>query len=148
MSARDRLYDTRVEEVQDFVFDERVVRVFPDMINRSVPGYALIVPIVAMLARRYAQDNSKLYDLGCSLGASALAMSQAVEANNVRIVAIDNERHRATYVGPISSYYEFVVPPSERLDDEQWQSRLSRHQAPPRPAWTKSFQPPAVVRQP
>jgi len=90
MSARDRLYDTRVEEVQDFVFDERVVRVFPDMINRSVPGYALIVPIIAMLARRYAQDNSKLYDLGCSLGAGALAMSQAVEANNVRIVAIDN----------------------------------------------------------
>ena len=90
MSARDRLYDTQVEEVQDFVFDERVVRVFPDMINRSVPGYALIVPTIGMLARRYAQDNSKLYDLGCSLGAGALAMSQAVRADNVRIVAVDN----------------------------------------------------------
>ena len=38
MSARDRLFNSLVEEVQDFVFDERVVRVFPDMINRSVPG--------------------------------------------------------------------------------------------------------------
>ena len=90
MSARDRLYDTQREEAQDFVFDERVVRVFPDMIRRSVPGYALIVPIIGMLARRYAQDNSRLYDLGCSLGAGALAMSQAVRAENVRIVAVDN----------------------------------------------------------
>jgi len=90
MTARDRLYDAPVEEVQDFIFDERVVRVFPDMINRSVPGYALIVPITGMLARRYAQDDSRLYDLGCSLGASALAMSRAVRAENVRIVAVDN----------------------------------------------------------
>jgi len=90
MNAKDRLYDAQVEAVQDFVFDERVVRVFPDMINRSVPGYALIIPIIGLLARRYAQDNSTLYDLGCSLGAGALAMSQAVRAENVRIVAVDN----------------------------------------------------------
>jgi len=90
MSARDRLFDSLVEEVQDFVFDERVVRVFPDMINRSVPGYGLIVPMIGLLARRYAMDNSTLYDLGCSLGAAAVAMSQAVRAENARIVAVDN----------------------------------------------------------
>jgi tRNA (cmo5U34)-methyltransferase len=90
MSARDRLFNSLVEEAQDFVFDERVVRVFPDMINRSVPGYGLIVPLIGLLARRYAQDNSTLYDLGCSLGACALAMSQAVRAANARIVAVDN----------------------------------------------------------
>jgi len=90
MSARDKLFDSLVEEVHDFVFDERVVRVFPDMINRSVPGYGLIVPMIGLLARRYARDNSTLYDLGCSLGAAALAMSQAVRARNSRIVAVDN----------------------------------------------------------
>jgi len=90
MSARDRLFDSLVEEVKDFVFDERVVRVFPDMINRSVPGYGLIVPMIGLLARRYAVDNSTLYDLGCSLGAAAVAMSQAVRSENARIVAVDN----------------------------------------------------------
>jgi len=90
MSARDRLFDSLVEEVKDFVFDERVVRVFPDMINRSVPGYGLIVPMIGLLARRYAVDNSTLYDLGCSLGAAAVAMSQAVRFQNARIVAVDN----------------------------------------------------------
>ena len=90
MSGKDELYTATVCDVQDFVFDERVVRVFPDMIHRSVPGYGLIVPMAGLLARRYARDNSTLYDLGCSLGAVALAMSQAVRASNARIIAVDN----------------------------------------------------------
>lgn len=90
MSDKDKLYQTSAEAVRDFVFDDRVVRVFPDMIDRSVPGYGLIVPMMGLLARRYAQDDSVLYDLGCSLGAVALAMSQSVSAKNARIVAVDN----------------------------------------------------------
>jgi len=90
MSGKDRLYESLVDQASDFVFDERVVRVFPDMINRSVPGYGLIVPMVGLLARRYAQNDSSLYDLGCSLGAVALAMSQAVRARNTRIIAVDS----------------------------------------------------------
>ena len=89
MTERDRLFTAASDEGQDFAFDERVVRVFPDMINRSVPGYALIVPLMALLARRYAQDGSHLYDLGCSLGAVALAMGGAVRAENARIIAVD-----------------------------------------------------------
>jgi len=90
MSTRDRLYASPAEKPEEFVFDERVVRVFSDMINRSIPGYSLVVQLTGLLARRYAQDDSELYDIGCSLGASALAMQQAVRARNVRIVAVDN----------------------------------------------------------
>lgn len=89
-SGKDRLFDTPEGAPGDFVFDARVVRVFPDMINRSVPGYAQIVGMMGLLARRYARDGSQLYDLGCSLGAVALAMSQAVRARRVEIVAVDN----------------------------------------------------------
>jgi tRNA (cmo5U34)-methyltransferase len=73
-----------------FRFDEQVVKVFPDMIARSVPGYELIVPLIGLLARRYAQADSRIYDLGCSLGAASLAMSQAVRAKAVEIIAVDN----------------------------------------------------------
>jgi tRNA (cmo5U34)-methyltransferase len=73
-----------------FRFDEQVVRVFPDMIARSVPGYELVVPMIGMLARRYAQPDSQIYDLGCSLGAASLAMSLAVRASGTRIIAVDN----------------------------------------------------------
>ena len=81
---RDKLYSDGGEAAGSFVFDERVVRVFPDMIARSVPGYALVVPMTGMLARRYAQENTTLYDLGCSLGASTLAMRAAVRARRTR----------------------------------------------------------------
>jgi tRNA (cmo5U34)-methyltransferase len=90
MQDKDRIFLSEFDMPGDFVFDERVVRVFPDMIGRSVPGYGLIVPMTAMLARRYAQDASVLYDLGCSLGAVSLAMRCAVTARDVRIVAVDS----------------------------------------------------------
>ena len=90
MNDRDRLFESPVETVEAFVFDDRVARVFPDMVRRSVPGYGLIVPVVGMLAGRYAKDGSRLYDLGCSLGAVALAMGRAVRARNAEIIAVDN----------------------------------------------------------
>jgi len=90
MNQKDQLFQERITAAGDFVFDEQVVRVFPDMINRSVPGYGLVVPMIGLLARRFAQDGSNLYDLGCSLGAVSLAMGRAVRAQNVKIVAVDN----------------------------------------------------------
>lgn len=90
MSDKDRLFDAPAGEPGDFVFDERVVQVFPDMINRSVPGYAQVVAMLGLLSGRYAQNGSRLYDLGCSLGAVALSMSQAVRARGAEIIAVDN----------------------------------------------------------
>jgi len=90
MKGKDSLFENTITEPCDFVFDKRVVGVFPDMINRSIPGYGTIVPMIGMLARRYARPNSHLYDLGCSLGAVTLAMRNAVAVEGARIVAVDN----------------------------------------------------------
>ena len=69
----DNLFTKSRATSSGFRFDEQVVKVFPDMITRSVPGYELVVPMIGMLARRYAQPGSRIYDLGCSLGAATLA---------------------------------------------------------------------------
>jgi tRNA (cmo5U34)-methyltransferase len=90
MSQKDTLFSNQITEPGDFVFDKHVVSVFPDMINRSIPGYALIIPMIGLLARRYAQQDSRIYDLGCSLGAATLAMRQAIEVRGVEIIAVDN----------------------------------------------------------
>jgi tRNA (cmo5U34)-methyltransferase len=90
MDRKDRLFESEITQAGDFVFDDRVVKVFPDMISRSVPGYSLIVPMMGLLARQYAQAHTKLYDLGCSLGAVSLAMRAAVRAEGASIVAVDN----------------------------------------------------------
>ena len=89
---KDNLFATSRAVTSGFRFDEQVVRVFPDMIVRSVPGYELIIPTIGMLARRYAQPHSRIYDLGCSLGAASLSMSAAVQAEGAEIVAVDNSQ--------------------------------------------------------
>ena len=86
----DNLFAKSRATTSGFRFDEQVVKVFPDMIARSVPGYELIVPMIGLLARRYTQTDSRIYDLGCSLGAVSLAMSLAVRSKGVDIVAVDN----------------------------------------------------------
>ena len=90
----DRIYQSDHGQVANFAFDGAVARVFPDMIKRSVPGYAETVAMSGVIAGRYAQPGSNLYDLGCSLGAVTLAMRHGVDAraelNTCRIIGIDN----------------------------------------------------------
>ncbi|MEI5638847.1 MULTISPECIES: carboxy-S-adenosyl-L-methionine synthase CmoA [unclassified Pseudoalteromonas] len=89
MTGKDSIYATE-QAVKDFTFDENVVEVFPDMIQRSVPGYATIVSTMGKLAGSYAQSNSNLYDLGCSLGAVTLSMRRNIDKENCQIIAVDN----------------------------------------------------------
>ncbi len=86
----DRLYADPLAQVSQFAFDQAVVEVFPDMIKRSVPGYATIINMIGDLAERYVQPASQCYDLGCSLGAATLAMRRRIRVPQVRIVAVDN----------------------------------------------------------
>lgn len=86
---RDGLYATNMEKVEDFVFDSRVAAVFPDMISRSVPGYATIIAMTGMLAANHAVAGSNLYDLGCSLGAACASMSSSLEQPGCTIIGVD-----------------------------------------------------------
>lgn len=88
--TRDTLYADPLSEHGLFTFDDSVARVFPDMIRRSVPGYATIVSMTGLLAGKYAMAGSALYDLGCSLGASTLAMRQHIQQPDCRIYSVDN----------------------------------------------------------
>jgi tRNA (cmo5U34)-methyltransferase len=88
--GKDNIYASPIGDLPAFAFDEEVAGVFPDMIKRSVPGYTTIVGMTGLLAGRYARPSSNCYDLGCSLGASTLAMRQHVRAEGCRLVGVDN----------------------------------------------------------
>ena len=92
----DNLYANPLAEIGAFAFDESVVNVFPDMIKRSVPGYATIINMIGNLAERYAQVDSHCYDLGCSLGAATLAMRHRIQSANCRIIGVDNSQAMIT----------------------------------------------------
>lgn len=86
----DNLFASPLDKVKEFAFDEAVARVFPDMIQRSVPGYTTIIPMIGLITQKYALNGSLCYDLGCSLGASTLAMRHGLQGKNCRLIGVDN----------------------------------------------------------
>ena len=90
MTQKDTLFAQPYEAVGAFQFDESVVSVFPDMIQRSVPGYQTILTGIGELTQRFAQPQSRIYDLGCSLGAATLTMRRKLENTPCQIIAVDN----------------------------------------------------------
>lgn len=84
---RDDLYDC-AQEIVDFEFDERVAAVFPDMIHRSVPGYATLLKLLSVVGSGFVTHAGLVYDLGCSLGAASLALYPQLPPD-ARIIALD-----------------------------------------------------------
>lgn len=87
---KDSIYAEPLAQIQDFCFDATVAEVFPDMIQRSVPGYQTIIQTIGKLTAKYQQPNSHYYDLGCSLGAASLSMRRQLNDSQSKIIAIDN----------------------------------------------------------
>ena len=56
--TRDDIYSLPLNQVGSFEFDEQVVSVFPDMIARSVPGYASILSMIEQLAARFVRPGT------------------------------------------------------------------------------------------
>lgn len=102
----DTLFDQPARAVRPFEFDADVARVFPDMVRRSVPGYAELLGLGALLARRLVPPGGRCYDLGCSLGAFSRALLRQLP-EDVQLIAVDNapamiarlERQRQTLEG-------------------------------------------------
>jgi len=91
MASRvDSIFSKPLAEVADFKFDAAVVSVFPDMIQRSVPGYRTMISAIGLLAERFVQPESICYDLGCSLGAATLSMRYQMTESACEIIAVDN----------------------------------------------------------
>ncbi|MDG2460193.1 MAG: carboxy-S-adenosyl-L-methionine synthase CmoA [Luminiphilus sp.] len=73
-----------------FTFNDAVASVFPDMINRSVPGYSTVVAMTGVLASQHARPGSRIYDLGCSWGASLLSAAREPACGSCELIGIDN----------------------------------------------------------
>jgi tRNA (cmo5U34)-methyltransferase len=87
---KDEIYQSDTLGSAPFEFNGAVAEVFPDMLRRSVPGYASSIEAIGQLAARYVKPNTNCYDLGCSLAAATLAMQENISVGGCRIVAVDN----------------------------------------------------------
>ena len=88
--GRDDLFASPLSNPGLFRFDASVASVFPDMINRSVPGYATVVGMTGTLAAQHARPGSQIYDLGCSWGASLLSVAREPACDRCELIGIDN----------------------------------------------------------
>ncbi len=89
MPHQDAIY-SNAHEVTPFEFNDKVVRVFDDMITRSVPLYRESINRQAQLAAHHYHPTSCIYDLGCSNGNFGLQFLQEMGNRPFNMQAIDN----------------------------------------------------------
>jgi len=86
--SKDRLFNKKMKP-SSFSFNQEVAEVFPDMLERSIPGYRTTIDSIRFLASKYSKRGTNCYDLGCSLGASSIALGEGAVNNDCKIIAID-----------------------------------------------------------
>ncbi len=87
--ATDRLY--RVNSVpEDFDFNERVVEVFDDMLDRSIPFYQEVIKATALLLSLHLEKGDTVCDLGCATGTPLLEFTRLLKDENFRFIGIDS----------------------------------------------------------
>ncbi|QIM68139.1 carboxy-S-adenosyl-L-methionine synthase CmoA [Basfia succiniciproducens] len=115
--SKDTIFSTPIEKLGDFTFDENVAEVFPDMIQRSVPGYSNIITAIGMLAERFVTADSNVYDLGCSRGAATLSARRNIKQANVKIIGVDNSQPMTERARQHIHAYHSEIPVEILCDD-------------------------------
>ena len=115
----DDIYKTE-DGSEPFRFNQKVARVFPDMLRRSIPGYAASIEGIGSLAARFVRPGTYCYDLGCSLGAATIAMRHGIDEPCCRVVAID------TSAAMIARCRELIAE-DDRLNGPETQVDIAEH---------------------
>ena len=88
-SRKDTLF--HVDSVpEDFVFSERVVEVFDDMLDRSIPFYREVIRSTARLLQTYLLPEDQVIDLGCATGTTLLELTRMLPDKGLRFIGVDN----------------------------------------------------------
>jgi tRNA (cmo5U34)-methyltransferase len=86
---KDEVFKEAYQKASDFTFSSKVAGVFDDMVNRSVPFYEEMQRMIGELAADHCQENTCIYDLGCSTGTTLIHMDQTVP-EDIAFVGVDD----------------------------------------------------------
>ena len=89
MRKKDTLYSVN-PVAEDFSFNDQVVAVFDDMIQRSVPFYDAVIDAMPGLLEHILHENDSIYDLGCSTGETILRLAGQLNKKKLRYIGVDN----------------------------------------------------------
>ncbi|GGB89220.1 carboxy-S-adenosyl-L-methionine synthase CmoA [Dyadobacter sediminis] len=85
---QDEVFKDEITKVSDFKFGTTVVKVFDDMVSRSVPYYNEMQRMVGEIAADHVKEGSCLYDLGCSTGTTMIEVDKLIPSD-IRFIGID-----------------------------------------------------------
>jgi tRNA (cmo5U34)-methyltransferase len=95
--------------------NQHIANNFDQHVREQLPWYDLATHATAYLARHYIQDNTNVYDLGCSTGNIGQSINQTLKERNATLIPIDNSQEMLTlYNGP-------GTPQNQRIQDHQYQ---------------------------
>ena len=91
MSEQDRVF-LETNRAEDFAFDERVAKVFDNMVSRSVPFYTEVQRIQSDLVMDFLPEESGVVcDLGCSTGTTIEYLTKHQKCpESARFIGYDN----------------------------------------------------------
>jgi len=92
MTCKDNLF-SEDNSPNPFEFNETVAVCFDDMVRRSVPLYNESIRLQCELASKFYQENSRIYDLGCSNGNFGISLLEKMSDKHFLMTAADNSRH-------------------------------------------------------
>tara|TARA_B100000767_G_scaffold275240_1_gene311188 strand:- start:1439 stop:2173 length:735 start_codon:yes stop_codon:yes gene_type:complete len=73
-------------------FNNKVAKTFDIHVNKSIPHYSDIQKYAVSLSEWFLQENSRIYDLGCSTGETIKLIGELKLNNNIEVIAIDQSR--------------------------------------------------------
>ncbi|KAA6434089.1 carboxy-S-adenosyl-L-methionine synthase CmoA [Dyadobacter flavalbus] len=85
---QDEVFKDEITKVSDFKFGTTVVKVFDDMVSRSVPYYNEMQRMLGEIAADHVKEGSCLYDLGCSTGTTMIEVDKLIPSD-IRFIGID-----------------------------------------------------------
>lgn len=89
MRPKDEVFKENFTKPSDFKFSSKVAGVFDDMVTRSVPYYEEMQRMIGELVADHYQDNTTIFDLGCSTGATLIHMNESVPSH-IQFTGIDD----------------------------------------------------------
>jgi len=85
----DKVFKEKLPSVDDFKFGDNVVKVFDDMVSRSVPFYDEIQRMITEQVADFATPGSNVVDLGSSTGTTLLGLDSML-SQDINFIGIDD----------------------------------------------------------
>lgn len=87
---KDRVFAEKLTTITPFRFNEKVARVFDDMLVRSVPLYGEVLKQQARIARQYYKEGTQIFDLGCSHGNLGMLLLDCFGETAFKMTGVDS----------------------------------------------------------